>query len=673
MKAPALSIGAVADRAQASLHLPSAAVHSSLPHCIELLDSELLLPSPRLPSRTWSAAPSTRRASLRSERLQSPRPAPPLLASSRTLPALTRPRQDLDIAIVKATNHDPVVPKQKHMVTIYSRVGKADSAKDAIRYVLASLSERVSGASEWLVVLKCLMVVHRTMREAEGDCFRTTLAESLFGGRGRDNSERRRSDGLSSTPPLTLFSLGGFKDARGGPEAWEMSGWVRAYALYLEEVCAVLAEAKIDAQAEPPGAPSASRGWPAPVLLASLPRLSSLLRRLLDCLPRSTARLHPVAAAAAADCLREVRLLFRCVSDGVINLVDKFFDMPPHEATAALDMYRRACRQVADLNSQLGALRQHEQLASEVSRLPLPFEPPPAEFTKVMEEYINSGGSGGGGSGRSVPSAGADASPPVYRVETHEHVTQAAGASAEMDFFGGSLAVAGPPQPAYAPPVYAAPAVSAQPSAMFDLLGSPGAPPAPAPAPAAPQPGFSLSDPFASPPPAATAPPPVPRRGSAGAPINLDSLYASASQPQEAHGFGGMGMGMGMGAGMGAGMGMGAAPANPFSVQPSAFGGNPMPPRAMPPAAGFAPPQSPFSQLSLGPSQPHAPQPPMSAFPDAMGFGASTQHPAAVDPFSGMGLGGAGFGMPAPSQAANPFGGFGAPPQRPGQSTNPFA
>ena len=195
--------------------------------------------------------------------------------------------------MVKATNHDPVVPKQKHVVTLYAQVGKADSGRDAIRHVLTALSERVAGASEWLVVMKCMMLTHRLMRESDGDRFRQTLAEALFGSRGRDNAERRRE-----TPggTIALFALGGFKDEKGGPEAYEMSGWVRAYALYLEECCAVLNECRIDPQAEESGHPSASRSWTTQQLIVGLPRLSSLLRRLLDCLPKTRGRLHPVAA-----------------------------------------------------------------------------------------------------------------------------------------------------------------------------------------------------------------------------------------------------------------------------------------------------------------------------------------------------------------------------------------
>jgi hypothetical protein len=291
---------------------------------------------------------------------------------------------------------------------IYDAVGHAESDLGAIRYALMELAERVAAATEWLVVLKCLMVVHCMMRKAEGDRFRLILTDMLFGGRGQ-GAERRRDLGSGGGGGLSLFNLGGFKDDS-SPEAREMSGWVHSFALYLEERCAVLAVTRCDPQFE---APSASRGWAPPQLLAHLPRLQSLLRRLTDTLPRMP-RMHPVAAAAAVQTLRETRLLFRAVSDGVVNLVDHYFDFPPPEAAQALDMYRRAVRQVADLNAALRSLAVHEQFAEEAKRLPHPFAPPSPDFLKVMEDAINSPG------GHTViaPAAPAPVAPPPQPATT---------------------------------------------------------------------------------------------------------------------------------------------------------------------------------------------------------------------------------------------------------------
>jgi hypothetical protein len=645
-------------------------------------------------------------------------------------PALTRqplPPQDLDIALVKATNHDPVVPKKKHVISecpalrpgsrsaapappgmpsrltrghrrpslaIYNCVGRQESARETIRYALVSLGDRVAGATEWLVVLKALMVVHRLMRDSENDRFRTALAELLFGGRGRDNGERRR-DASSAGGPCQLFNLGGFKDDS-SPEAWEISGWVRVYALYLEERCALFADCRCDPQAEAPDVPSAARSWSSAALLANLPKLQNLMRRLVDALPRLP-RLHPVAAAAAVDTMRETRFLFRAVSDGIINLVDQFFDMPVHEATQALDMYRRAVRQVADLNAALRGLVSHEQLAAEMTKLHLPFDPPPVDFIKVMEDYINSPDAARRAAHvpaahHNAASAASSGSPPVYNLTPAlppampmpAGVGTAAQRQADpFDLLGGLddpfTVAAPPPLPPHghhaAHPAPAAPAGGA-PVDLFDLLGGP------APAAAAPPPA-----------PVAVAPPPAPvlNKGM------LDSLYDSAPHGHNAFG--------------------GAPPASmapPGAHNPFAAMGGMGPPGAMPPQSAYRPqmvpgmmaPPGPYGQAppGMGPpggmhggygappppsfyGAPAAQPPPMSMQPGGYGggWGAPPAPPASA---YGGGMGGIGFGgLGAPQQQQQQpqmgMQGFGMQPPQGGMfaqqarppppSTNPFA
>ena len=625
------------------------------------------------------------------------------------------------MAVTKATNHDVVVPKQKHVVTLYNAAGRADSPKDIIRYVLGRLSDRVTGSSEWLVVLKSLMVVHRLMREAEGDLFRKVLADGLFGdrkaGRGVDGDRFR-----SLAPPgpgLALFSLSAWKDDS-TPEAWEQSAWVKAYAAYLEERCSVFSDTGCDPQAEPTNTPSAARNWNAPQLLVGLPKLQVLLRRLMDTLPK-VPRLHAVTAAAAVDCVREVRLLFRAVSEALLNLVDKFFDMPPAEATAALDMYRRAVRQVHDLNAALNSLRSHEQLAAEMTRVPLPFEPPPPEFQKVMEEYINTGGWANSSAAAqqqmsqaqqfarqsqqgSQPArqSNGESSPPVYQLDMATHVN-----------------TTGVPVP---PPRRSSAVVD-------DLFGGPaaggqgnGADPFAAMQPAQPQQGGGVDLFGALAPVAAQATQAAPARPA----LNLDALYNSAPVPQMQMGgaapyggapnpFGMPGMqqpqqpGMMMGGMQQPGMMMPGMQQQPgMMMQPagapfSAYGMPPMQGGA-PPLQGYGAPQMMGQQQPGMMARPGMPQvQPQGMYPGQQQQQQQQQAPAygarppqygapaggAADPFSsygapaGGGFGGApngGYGgaMPQPpAPAPDPFSGLSglSAPQtaRPGSASNPFA
>ena len=623
------------------------------------------------------------------------------------------PLQDLDVAVTKATNHDIVVPKQKHVVTLYNAAGRVDSPKDIIRYVLGRLSDRVTGSTAWLVVLKSLMVVHRLMREAEGDLFRKVLADGLFGDRkaGRGGDDRFRSLGPPG-PGLALFSLSGWKDDS-TPEAWEQSAWVKAYAAYLEERCSVFSDTGCDPQAEPTNVPSAARTWNAPQLLVGLPKLQVLLRRLVDTLPK-VPRLHAVTAAAAVDCVREVRLLFRAVSEALLNLVDKFFDMPPAEATAALDMYRRAVRQVHDLNAALNSLRSHEQLAAEMTRVPMPFDPPPPEFQKVMEEYINTGGFANSSAAQQqmsqaqqqfarssqqqqpqLPrqSSNGDSSPPVYQLDAVTHVNTTGvpmppprrSAAVVDDLFGG--------QGNSADPFASMQPVQAQ-TGGTDLFGAL-APVAPAATQAPPRPALNLDALYSS------APPAQMQMGGApyGGPPNPFGMPGMQQPPPPGMMMGGMQPQPGMMMQQ-PGMMMGGMP--PQQQQPySAYGSAPQPGMMM----GYGAPQNGANPMMMGQQQqqpgmmarPGVPAAPPSMYPGqqqqqvpAYGarppqYGAPLGGPA--DPFSSYGApAGGGFGaapngfggaMPQPpAPAADPFSGLSglsAQPVRPGAASNPFA
>ncbi|KAL9273486.1 putative clathrin assembly protein, partial [Drosera capensis] len=48
--------------------------------------------------------------------------------------------------------------------------------------------------------------------------------------------------------------------------------------------------------------------------------------------------------------LKESFKIYCAINDGIINLVDKFFEMPRHEAIKALDIYRRAGQQAGSLS-----------------------------------------------------------------------------------------------------------------------------------------------------------------------------------------------------------------------------------------------------------------------------------------------------------------------------------
>lgn len=118
------------------------------------------------------------------------------------------------------------------------------------------------------------------------------------------------------------------------PQGWELSGLLRTYALFLEERVACFEGTGFDPDSERTTS-TAIREWNTVQLVEKLPKLQLLLRRLVAVVPAGSGRVHPVVAAAVAQTFRDSKKVYRAISDGIVNLVDRFFDMPQHDAAQA--------------------------------------------------------------------------------------------------------------------------------------------------------------------------------------------------------------------------------------------------------------------------------------------------------------------------------------------------
>ncbi|KAL0337777.1 UNVERIFIED_CONTAM: putative clathrin assembly protein [Sesamum calycinum] len=232
--------------------------------------------------------------------------------------------KDLKVSILKATNHLEVLPKEKH------------------------------------VALKTLIVIHRALREVDHSFCEELMYYNQSGGH--------------------LLNLSHFRDDS-SPSAWDYSTWIRAYALYIEECLECFRVLKYDFHRDH----TRTKKFDTPALLEHLPALQQLLFRLLGCQPVGAARYNFIIQYALSIVGAESVRLYVAITDGVLILVDKFFEMQRRDAVKALEIYRRAGDQAQKLS---GFFEMCRSLEFGRKQKYVKIEQAPASFLTAMEEYL---------------------------------------------------------------------------------------------------------------------------------------------------------------------------------------------------------------------------------------------------------------------------------------------
>ncbi|MBA0722565.1 hypothetical protein Golax_003227 [Gossypium laxum] len=267
--------------------------------------------------------------------------------------------KELDIAIVKATNHYERPAREKNIRAIFAAISATRPRAD-VAYCIHALARRLSRTHNWAVALKTLIVIHRALREVD-----PTFHEELINyGRSRNH----------------MLNMSHFKDDS-SPNAWDYSAWVRTYALFLEERLECFRVLKYDIEMDRPR----TKDLDTAELLEQLPALQQLLFRVLGCLPQGAAVHNFVIRLALSMVASESIKIYQAISDGTVNLVDKFFEMQRPDALKALDIYQRSGQQAERLSEFYEVCKSLDVGREEKF---IKIEQPPASFLQAMEEYV---------------------------------------------------------------------------------------------------------------------------------------------------------------------------------------------------------------------------------------------------------------------------------------------
>ncbi|XP_010241584.1 PREDICTED: putative clathrin assembly protein At5g35200 [Nelumbo nucifera] len=266
--------------------------------------------------------------------------------------------KELDIAIVKATNHVERPAKEKHIKAIFAAISATRPRAD-VAYCIHALARRLAKTHNWAVALKTLIVIHRALREVD-----PTFREELI------NYGRSRSH---------ILNMAHFKDDS-SPNAWDYSAWVRTYALFLEERLECFHVLKYDVETDR----LRTKDLDTVELLEQLPALQQLLFRVLGCQPQGAAVYNFVIQLAVSMVASESIKIYNAITDGTVNLVDKFFEMQRHDAIKGLEIYRRAGQQAERLSEFYEICKSLDLGRGERF---IKIEQPPASFLTAMEEY----------------------------------------------------------------------------------------------------------------------------------------------------------------------------------------------------------------------------------------------------------------------------------------------
>ncbi|XP_016531300.1 clathrin coat assembly protein AP180-like isoform X8 [Poecilia formosa] len=227
---------------------------------------------------------------------------------------------DMARAVCKATTHEVMAPKKKHLEYL---VSATNTTNVNIPQMADTLFERSTNAS-WVVVFKALVTTHHI-------CV---------------HGNERFIQYLASR--TSLFNLSNFID-KTGSHGYDMSTFIRRYARYLNEKAFAYRQMAFDFTRVKKGAEGVMRTMTTEKLLKGMPVLQTQIDTLLEFDVHPKELNNGIINAAFMLLFKDLVKLFASYNDGIINLLEKFFKMKKSDCKEALEIYKRFLTRVTKI------------------------------------------------------------------------------------------------------------------------------------------------------------------------------------------------------------------------------------------------------------------------------------------------------------------------------------
>ncbi|XP_056296718.1 phosphatidylinositol binding clathrin assembly protein b isoform X11 [Pseudoliparis swirei] len=259
--------------------------------------------------------------------------------------------------VCKATTHEVMGPKKKHLDYL---IHCTNEMNVNIPQLADSLFERTTNTS-WVVVFKSLITTHHLM---------------VYG-------NERFIQYLASRN--TLFNLSNFLD-KTGLQGYDMSTFIRRYSRYLNEKAVSYRQVAFDFTKVKRGVDGVMRTMNTEKLLKTIPIIQNQMDALLDFNVNANELTNGVINAAFMLLFKDSIRLFAAYNEGIINLLEKYFDMKKIQCKEALDIYKKFLTRMTRISE---FLKVAEQVGIDRGDIP-DLSQAPSSLLEALEQHLAS-------------------------------------------------------------------------------------------------------------------------------------------------------------------------------------------------------------------------------------------------------------------------------------------